>query len=538
MTKALQRKTSEDDIGELQKRFQLLEGDRKALVETTSATIKANRELLAQVKRENKELRAALAELSQSASKNAGKDTELQRLEQEVIEMRRKYDDVRQGCSVKQKELDTSADKLKDLEKEAARLHIEDTPLTRHIRTLENRLDKAMIKYNEAQSIRKTYEQIVKRLKEERIGFDNQLAAIERTLKAKEKDLEELVLMSLDAQHAKEVAKSELSKLESQLNEERKQRDKEVSERRALVQQKMEMNQRMEKREKMRREMQMEAAGDLSNEGETALKKSLFSTAFHSALNESKLEEEEEKITTYEDAFRKIKDATGVSDVNEVIQKFLTQDETHNNLVAMTKDAQARIDQLNEEKNHAKAKVEEIKYSGTGSLGSRRIVDEFESHLSEANGKCERNKQKYERIAKILINVKAGVEHLADKLDVIKLDQPQVVLTDDTVVEVLVQCEQKLMKLTDFVDPEDTTKDPQERAGTNLEMPAYNIRIQLPAEGDEDSDQDADDDDQEDVPDRDAVKKYSYLMLEKANKKQKRQRKRKPAKSSTEKKAA
>jgi chromosome segregation ATPase len=124
-----------------------------------------------------------------------------------------------------------------------------------------------MIKYNEAQSIRKTYEQIVKRLKEERIGFDNQLAAIERTLKAKEKDLEELVLMSLDAQHAKEVAKSELSKLETQLNEERKQRDKEVSERRALVQQKMEMNQRMEKREKMRKEMQMEAAGDLSAEG-------------------------------------------------------------------------------------------------------------------------------------------------------------------------------------------------------------------------------------------------------------------------------
>ena len=29
-----------------------------------------------------------------------------------------------------------------------------------------------------------------------------------------------------------------------------------------------------------------------------------------------------------------------------------------------------------------------------GSLGSRRIVDEFESHLAEANSKCERNKQK------------------------------------------------------------------------------------------------------------------------------------------------
>ena len=53
-----------------------------------------------------------------------------------------------------------------------------------------------MIKYNEAQSIRKTYEQIVKRLKEERIGFDNQLQAIERTLSTKQRDYEELLLLS------------------------------------------------------------------------------------------------------------------------------------------------------------------------------------------------------------------------------------------------------------------------------------------------------------------------------------------------------
>lgn len=35
----------------------------------------------------------------------------------------------------------------------------EESPLARKIRMLENRLDKSMIKYNEAQSIRKTYPQ-------------------------------------------------------------------------------------------------------------------------------------------------------------------------------------------------------------------------------------------------------------------------------------------------------------------------------------------------------------------------------------------
>ena len=45
----------------------------------------------------------------------------------------------------------------------------------------------------------------------------------------------------------------------------------------------------------------------------------------------------------YESAFRKIKESTGVADVNEVIQKFITQEQTHENLVAMTKDAQAEL---------------------------------------------------------------------------------------------------------------------------------------------------------------------------------------------------
>lgn len=43
-------------------------------------------------------------------------------------------------------------------------------PQLREIRQLQNKLDKTLVKYNESQQVRLTYEQIVKRLKEERIG--------------------------------------------------------------------------------------------------------------------------------------------------------------------------------------------------------------------------------------------------------------------------------------------------------------------------------------------------------------------------------
>jgi hypothetical protein len=46
------------------------------------------------------------------------------------------------------------------------------------------------------------------------------------------------------------------------------------------------------------------------------------------------------QVTTYEEAFRRIKEATGIEDINEVIEKFLTQDETAANLTQLTKEAQ------------------------------------------------------------------------------------------------------------------------------------------------------------------------------------------------------
>ena len=71
---------------------------------------------------------------------------------------------------------------------------------------LENRLDKAMIKFNEAISIKKTYEIILKRLKEEKIAYDQQLRGMEKAIKAKNADFDELLMLSHDANHARELA--------------------------------------------------------------------------------------------------------------------------------------------------------------------------------------------------------------------------------------------------------------------------------------------------------------------------------------------
>jgi len=473
--------------------------------------------------------------------KRGGKDAaeddpwavEFKSLEREVYGMRKEYNNKKAEYEAKDRELNQLQDCWNDLKKEAVKPNSEENPMTRGIRTLENRLDKAIIKYNEAQSIRKTYEQIVKRLKDERITFDNQLAAIEKTLKAKEHDYEELLLMAHDANHAKEAARAELARFQQAVAEERRQREKELNERRSQARARQEMMTRAENREKMRQEIVLEAAGDLSCTDEENLKKAVVTNQLYSHLNSNKKEDEAEKITTYEEAFRKIRDATGVSDVSEVISKFLTQEETQKRLMEMTKESQLRIDSLQEEKALAKHRVEEIKFSGNVASGTRRLVDDFETLLSEANSKCERNKAKYERIAKVLVNVKAGVQHLFERLEVVDLANanPVHTMNDDTVVEVLSQSEEKLMKVLELIAKVEVDAGAEEaEADTGYEspsgggdMPAYNIRVALPSQEDEGmSESDVDEEEGDDVPDREQMKKMSNLMLEKATKKTKK----------------
>ncbi len=97
----------------------------------------------------------------------------------------------------------------------------------------------------------------------------------------------------------------------------------------------------------------------------------------------------------YEEAFRRIKDATGVSDVTEVIHKIFSQEDQHKQLGELTKENQARIERMAGELKAIKARVEEAKYSGPGGRGgARKAVDVYEERLAAAGTRLERSKDK------------------------------------------------------------------------------------------------------------------------------------------------
>lgn len=425
------------EMGDLRQRFQVLEDDRKEAYEMTLWTLKRNQETVLQLKTENKDLRAQIQALSKQSQGDIKVKPEDMK---EETRLRRRLDQVRSLANQRKSELETLQSKLREMEKDQkGTVANDDTPLMRMIRVMENRLDKAMIKYNEAQSIRKTYEQIVKRLKDERVGYDNQLAAIERSLKGKENDYQELLLLRHDAQHAKEMSEAELSRLTAQITVERRMRAKEVQDKSTAVQLRVDQTNKMELAEKKRSGLQEYQTNQMISK--------LSASIANEALSQHKTEEERQKILDYEEGFRRIKEATGVSDVNDVIQKFITQEDTYRNLEELRKEHQAKVDALNQKKLALKSEIEKARFLA-GDTMSRKQMDEVESNVSRAQAKSEKSKQKYERINKVLIEIKSGAEHLAEQLDGIKLEgQINLLVNEENLLDGLTQCEQKLEKV-------------------------------------------------------------------------------------------
>ena len=464
--------SASDKLENLQRRHQILEGEKRSIEETAAVQIKASKDAIRRLHETNNKLRE---EISASVSSAKGSSEASSNME-ELIKLKNKFNAVRSENMRKEQLVEQLKKQVEIISSNSTSEEISVTD--RRIRVLENRIDKAMIKYNEAQSIKKTYEGILHRLKEERVGFDHQLENLEKQLEAKKKDYEELLLLSHDALHAKEMAQAELHRFEQAVMEERNQRDREVMEKKLLVQQRIEMNHRLERKEK-------ETVLVNNNVAHTVVAgESIFlpeqPKISHPAPDET--QKIQQRLSEYEEAYSKLKEVTGVSDVNEIIQKFISQEITYSNLTKLTREQEKNIQALNEEHDKLKGQLDELKFSAAALTNGRHFsasVD-AESLVAESMSKLEKNRTRYEKLAKVLIDVNSGVGHLHDKLSWIKLEDQQpsehLVLTDETIEEILNVCELKVTKLMQYVDRSHVVS-------AKMAEPTPDIRVRGPGDG-------------------------------------------------------
>ena len=186
---------------------------------------------------------------------NAGK-SEITNLEECINIHARRYNNLKSKCEKKQREVDLLMDQLGGLDKEIEslqKMEKNDTPETIRIQELRKKIKEVEGEIEGKLFVRKQLEFMLRRLREGEVVMDAKVRNMEDALDASKKEYEEVKALLRDLKAKKRASVVELQKVQLEVSVARKQRSRQLAERRQQASNAKRMEEWRKSREKARK---------------------------------------------------------------------------------------------------------------------------------------------------------------------------------------------------------------------------------------------------------------------------------------------
>lgn len=268
------------------------------------------------------------------------------------------------------------------------------------VSALEEAVQCAASQHAEAQQIRSTFEQIVRWLKSERMGFDTQIAALERTLAHKRHNLEELTLLAHEASRAHDGLRQELSKRLVACEEEQAQREATLRQKQQLIQQRL-----LQRKGAVADAASRPTTERVGADGDAGLEEDAQEDS-EQATHEEAMEEEEQwplavrkrQLERLQQAHRRVKDTMGVGTVDGVRDKVAAQAETLQSLAKSSHENQARLERLQEARDALRTAVNRSRFAPQTAKSQKEVLGQ----LARDQERLGQLQSKHQQLAKLL----------------------------------------------------------------------------------------------------------------------------------------
>lgn len=244
----------------------------------------------------------------------------------------------------------------------------------------------------------KSYLYILDRMKKDKIAMEIKANSIQLSLKSTK-----YVLQSEDkkSQQIREVqfqSKMILKDIHRTFSQKRRKKNEYVSNLERELKSREDVALRRQGRQKRQMEIVEAAANDDKDSPEVKLREALLLFKVWFSFLNKKFTAENQKAIDVERAFSKIKSATGLTDVNDIVEKFLTREQNYLLLINAVTEAEKKLALLREENESAK----EILYS---------LQFEDSKIKPETNALKLENRKKLAQSQKVYINIKEKLKN-------------------------------------------------------------------------------------------------------------------------------
>ena len=404
----------ESELAELHRRYRLMEGDRKAYTEESQAIIRRQRAAIEKLKQDNEQLREELALESRSniGSANMSATQQLTKLQESVDDYETKLNDEKSRHEDLNKQVNLLNARILEARQSLGGVNASkdnSAAIGKQIRILENRLEKALVKFNEALANNKALRESIDNLRRERVVFDGIYKKLEKELNEKKKEMANIIEVSNSAYESRDEAQSKMAELKEKSEKELSSFETELRE----------LSRQIEQDRKMKAFMNLkqDKVGDMNKEEEGKLKKQKKKGQWDYAKDKVHAQVNMEKVQSYEEAFAKIQSATGISDIDELVNTFIKVEDQNFSLFNYVNELNNEIEKLEEQISDIKNEIEKHKGQGASTDNQRKkILKDLEEKLSRTESKAEQYEVKFNENMTVVNDLKSGIQSLFSRI--------------------------------------------------------------------------------------------------------------------------
>jgi hypothetical protein len=452
------------ELQQLQKEYRNMEMNRRAYAEESQSILRTQQVTIDKLRKDNDALKNDIALIMRGSTR--GVSTDQQETIQILNDQGEKY---LQSIEMEKKNIETMEEQIqimkqKVLQQRRAMGGVNASRenylmIQKQIRILENRLDKSLIKFNESSSENKALRFQIDDLRRERIVFENIYHKMEKDLQDKKKLMAEIIEISNQAYEQRDNFQMEIAAIEQANRKENEEFEEQMLALSKLLDSDLSipapassLGQRTKGLVRLNsmsasllspgRNRSSAGGNGLStpnkmNQSQSVASLSTGGLHHHhqggapGTPNKDKENNNapfgssgnfevdfRERAQNFEEAFNKIRIATGINDIDELVQTFIKNEEHNFSLFNYVNEQNNEIEKYEEQ--ITQLREEEMKYaqeSGNDVNQHKEILKDLENKLQSTDSMAEKYELRCQDLSRIIESLKRGMQSIIGKLD-------------------------------------------------------------------------------------------------------------------------